>query len=646
MNTPLSWMRVACGVSLISAATWAHAQLAITEVMSSASNLQGTNRITPHPDFWELTNFGTNTMDLDDYRFSDSAGLSEQNMAADAVMFAGRSIAPRESIILVQRSDTLTNAAQFRSWWGAANLPTNLQIFTYSSRGRGFNSSNDAVQLWRVTATETTAVDRVELFTARRGATFTYDPATGFLDSLSAAGERGAFKAVEANDVGSPGFTTGPVPLAIAAQPRGQTVDGGSPASFTIRATGLPPPRYQWRLHGTPIPGAVANVLEIPVALPHDAGDYTVEVTHALGAVLSEPALLLIDTKPTPPRIVDPPMDLIVFPGQTATFQIKTRGYDLPAIQWQFNGQDIADGTNATLQVPHADASDAGQYTVQVSNSLGATNATASLAVRSKPNLVITEVMGSASTNTTIFGRGDWWELTNLDAEAVQLRGYRFDDDPGVLEGAMVITNDLVIQPGESILFISDMTTEFFIEWWGEENLPENVQFVRYFGNGFDARGDSMTLWNATAVDAFDWVARAEYLQILNPDFTPAGGPSQTYWCDEYNEEGWSSTAGQCGAIQAARSDDVGSPGYRTNHPPRTVAPRCQGVVHDGMGVHLTWRTQPGRSYDFLGRDNLSSSTWTVLGRHASEGTQLVVTDNSPKGPQRFYRLQVTSGTE
>lgn len=647
MKTSLSsGMRVACLVGLIGIATWAHAQLAITEVMSSASNLQGTNRVTPHPDFWELTNFGTNTVDLADYRFSDSAGLSEQNMAADAVMFAGRSIAPMESIILVQRNDAFTNAAQFRSWWGDANLPAHLQIFTYPDQGRSFNSSRDAVQLWQITPTQTTLVHRVELYVAQRGVTFTYDPATGFLDSLSTLGERGTFKAVEANDVGSPGIHTGPVPLKIVIQPEGQAVDGGSPASFTVRATGLPPPRYQWHFNGVSIPDAVANLFEIPTTRAGDAGDYTVEVAHAPGTVLSQPARLQIDTTSTPPRIVDPPADLIVFPGQTAIFQIRVRGYEPPTVQWQFNGQDLADATNAILRVPHADPAHAGLYSVQIRNSLGTAQASASLTVRPAPNLVITEVMGSTSTNTTIFGRGDWWELTNFDTEAVQLRGYRFDDGPGVLEGALVITNDLVIQPGESILFIADMTPEFFTEWWGEENLPEHVQFFPYFGNGLDADGDSMTLWNATPLDESDFIARAEYLQRLNPDFTPVGGPSQTYWCEGYNEEGWSSVAGQCGAIQAARSDDVGSPGYRTNRPPRTVAPRCQGVAHDGVGVHLTWKTQVGRHYELLGHDDLKASTWTVLSEHTSEGTQLVVTDANPNGPQRFYRLRVTPGTE
>ncbi len=42
----------------------------------------------------------------------------------------------------------------------------------------------------------------------------------------------------------------------------------------------------------------------------------------------------------------------------------------------------------------------------------------------------------------------DWWGLTNFDTNVINLRGYRFDDYPRILEGAIIITNDLIIQPG------------------------------------------------------------------------------------------------------------------------------------------------------------------------------------------------------
>lgn len=85
-------LAVALGVNAL------HAQLAITEVMSSASTNRGPNVVRARPDFWELTNFGTNTISLDGYSFSDSGGWT----ARVDTPFNGCSIDPLESIIFVK----------------------------------------------------------------------------------------------------------------------------------------------------------------------------------------------------------------------------------------------------------------------------------------------------------------------------------------------------------------------------------------------------------------------------------------------------------------------------------------------------------------------------------------------------------------
>src|SRR5436190_2827725 len=166
--------------SFIVATHSASAQLAITEVMSSA----GTNRISgmQYPDFWELRNFGPNTISLDEYLFSDDRGIYDGMPNAD--FFSGKQIGPSESIVLVKTASLLVETpAQFRSWWGDANLPTNLQIYFYSNPG--FGGKGDSVQLFHVTATATTLVDRVDFLGATTGATFTSHPDTGEFGILS-----------------------------------------------------------------------------------------------------------------------------------------------------------------------------------------------------------------------------------------------------------------------------------------------------------------------------------------------------------------------------------------------------------------------------------------------------------------------------
>jgi hypothetical protein len=611
------------------------AQLAITEVMSSASTNLGPG--TARADFWELTNFGTNVLDLTDYRFNDSGGID----GAEAAMFQGVSIHPGESIVFAQVTDVVcTNAAQFRAWWGDTNLPSGLQVHFYTKRGFA-SLGADAVQFWHVTAASTTLVDRVDLYVARNGFTFTYDPLIGVLDGVSVAGENGAFKAAETDDVGSPGFTVGPVPLVITQQPQSLTVDAGTPATFSVQATGLPRARPQWRFNGANLSGATASTWCIAAAQPTDAGTYTAELNNGVEVLVSAPAALEVNDRPAPPRIVVPPADLSVTPGQTAIFSVSVRGYPLPTFQWAFNGTNLLDATNSTFSIRDVNFDSAGTYSVRIENPLGSTNAAALLTVRPKPNLVITEMMGSHSTNTTVSGHADWWELTNFDTNAVNLRGYRFDDYPGVLEGAVVITNDVILQPGEAVVFFQDMTPEAFTSWWGEENLPEHVQFVRYVGNGFQSQYDSVTLWNATALEPEDIIARAEYVH-LNPDFTPVRGISLTFWCDGWIEFGRPSVLGECGGIRAAESDDIGSPGYLTNHPPRTVAPRCLQIACDAQGAQLTWRTQAGKRYELQCRPDLAAADWIPLSQHSAGGTQLETEDaTAAAASRRFYRLVV-----
>ncbi len=442
----MSLWRTLISILLLMVSGSASAQLAITEVMAEAAA-----EVTPkRPDFWELTNFGSNRIDLATYRWMDSAGIE----AAEPAFFAGRSIGPGETILLV-RSNVVTTLtrAQIFDWWGAFRLPAQLQILFY--RGPGFSPDYDAVQLWRVNGGSNTLVDRVEFYAATPGATFTYNPETGEFDTVSRDGLDGAFRAAVGTDLGSPGGTVGPVPLRVLSAPVSVEVDAGAPATFAVRAQGLPKPRYQWHRNGMPISGATDATLTLPNVVAADAGMFTVELSNGLETVISAPAELRVSTTLSCVRIVRPPASLEVTPGQVATFSVQARGFPLPAYQWQIGGQTIVGATNVTFSIQAFSAAQSGVISVVVANSLCSTQAHATLTVSPPPDLRVTEVMSAASTNTTLSTHRDWWELTNFGTNAVSLRGYRFDDTPGVLAGAVTITNDVVLQPGESAVLIS-----------------------------------------------------------------------------------------------------------------------------------------------------------------------------------------------
>src|SRR5882672_2547464 len=111
-------LRIAFCAALLVSSGRAQAQLAITEAMSSAADTftdgGATNAILPHSDYWELTNFGTNAVDLTDYKMADEgAGLG----GAYSTPFDGLTIQPGESILFVQDSVDITDQA-VRDWWG------------------------------------------------------------------------------------------------------------------------------------------------------------------------------------------------------------------------------------------------------------------------------------------------------------------------------------------------------------------------------------------------------------------------------------------------------------------------------------------------------------------------------------------------
>jgi pectin methylesterase-like acyl-CoA thioesterase len=78
----------------------------------------------------------------------------------------------------------------------------------------------------------------------------------------------------------------------IISQPVGQSVTAGQAASFTVSATGIPDPNYQWLLNGVPISGATSNTYSIASVVRANGGNYSVAVNNGSGTVTSTVAVL------------------------------------------------------------------------------------------------------------------------------------------------------------------------------------------------------------------------------------------------------------------------------------------------------------------------------------------------------------------
>ncbi|MGO8836757.1 MAG: pectinesterase family protein [Limisphaerales bacterium] len=85
----------------------------------------------------------------------------------------------------------------------------------------------------------------------------------------------------------------------ITGQPADVTVSYGQSTSFSVSATGIPDPTYQWYQNGLPIAGATGNSCGIASAVRTNGGNYTVVVSNGSGSVTSSVATLTYtDTAP------------------------------------------------------------------------------------------------------------------------------------------------------------------------------------------------------------------------------------------------------------------------------------------------------------------------------------------------------------
>lgn len=86
------------------------------------------------------------------------------------------------------------------------------------------------------------------------------------------------------------------------------------------------------------------------------------------------------------PMITAEPQSRSVFVGDAVTFSVAAEGSPPPVFQWKKNGVDIDGATGATYSIAEVSAADAGSYTVEARNALGAmTSAVATLQVEEPP---------------------------------------------------------------------------------------------------------------------------------------------------------------------------------------------------------------------------------------------------------------------
>ena len=154
-------------------------------------------------------------------------------------------------------------------------------------------------------------------------------------------------------------------PPEIEEQPENQTVIEDYPVTFSVQATGTAPLTYQWYKDGIAISDATNPSYSIEYVGKADAGSYTVDVSNSAGSVTSEEVVLTVIALPT---IVTQPKRQTVDTGDSVTFSVDATGPKALTYQWYKDGELISNATGTTYTIDSVQASDAGNYTVAVSN--------------------------------------------------------------------------------------------------------------------------------------------------------------------------------------------------------------------------------------------------------------------------------------
>ena len=218
-----------------------------------------------------------------------------------------------------------------------------------------------------------------------------------------------------------------PAPI-ITNQPQSLAVSAGSPAAFTVGATGATPFSYQWQVNGTNISGATNSSLLINPAQFSDQGAYSVTVNNQYGSIASSNAIL---TVLTPPSFTQQPQGGTNVVGSLVSFSTAATGTTPFSYQWFFNGAPLADtgrlfgSTSNVFTIASVLKGDAGLYWLVVTNNYGsATSAVVSLAVTA-PDILINVDFGSGTqslkSGPAAIGQGaaDFWNFYSVGMGAL-----------------------------------------------------------------------------------------------------------------------------------------------------------------------------------------------------------------------------------
>lgn len=118
----------------------------------------------------------------------------------------------------------------------------------------------------------------------------------------------------------------------------------------------------------------------------------------------------------------------------------------------------------------------------------------------------VTEVAPWSSGDSPV--QADWFELTNTGSAAVNIAGWKMDDNSDSFGSAVALSGVTSIGAGQSVVFIEDTSDgdadlkNLFLSTWFNGTAPANLQIGFYGGSGvgLSTSGDAVNIFNSTGV--------------------------------------------------------------------------------------------------------------------------------------------------
>lgn len=184
------------------------------------------------------------------------------------------------------------------------------------------------------------------------------------------------------------------------------TVAVGDPIVLTVDAGGTGPLTFTWRTNAVTVAVTSSNTFVIPTAALTDSGNYDVVIANGSGSITSGPPANVTVVVPTTPTIVSTAgfNNRTLYKGASLKLGVTATGGGLK-YNWFKNNILVSSGASSTYTISSVTNSDAGSYSVSITNSAGvATNGPVAIAIPVKATNSYEGVMITAAPEA-------WWRL-------------------------------------------------------------------------------------------------------------------------------------------------------------------------------------------------------------------------------------------